>query len=254
MFFYLSNSSKCVLIGLISLPSLSFISYGFSMKPQFVTLIALTTTFLGLINGAKNAHADGSQNIYQMSHDKSILSGKVKADTKIDSQKLPIVGDKDWRSGRFNGPWSTLVSIKDDFDGDYIAVMDRNYSSNSTGNIEIGIVTNWSAKKVRMYLYQSFQSCPICSKAIYEMPPTNKLSVKAGDKIFNLTSEDGVFDISSEMALALRNATPGNVKLKTDILMLGKPDVSDIGPQTIEMWKTIYQDAEKSPSVKKSKT
>jgi hypothetical protein len=58
--------------------------------------------------------------------------GDVKAGSAtVNVQNLPVISNTDWRSEKARIPWSTPVLVRDDFEGDYLAVLDRNYENDA---------------------------------------------------------------------------------------------------------------------------
>jgi hypothetical protein len=56
----------------------------------------------------------------------------------------------DGATWRFNDnlPWSVPVVVKDEFNGDYVAVFDRDYQKRDLNAYESGLISNWSEKWV----------------------------------------------------------------------------------------------------------
>jgi hypothetical protein len=184
----------------------------------------------------------------------------TKAKSSIDFKNIPVIAGGDWRSESAKIPWSVPVLIRDDFDGDYLAVLDRNYQMNALSNYETGIISNWSGKFLRIYSYDTVKVCSFltCTKKSVAARETNKVAIKAGSQIFRLEGKNGNFQLSSEIAAALKNAPPGDTKIKVQFEGSGVEVISDIGKGTVEAWKTVYQDAvtptvtpsEEAPKVK----
>ncbi len=170
------------------------------------------------------------------------VSGK----SSINMKDVPIVGGGDWRSEKANIPWSIPVLVRDEFDGDYLAVLDRNYQKNVLTNEESGIISNWSQNYLRIYSYTAIKRCNglFCSKSQVATRETTKVAIKAGDKVFRLTGENGNFKLTPDMAYALKNTPAGEAKIKVQFEGSGVEVVSDIGPGTVKSWQTVYQDAQ----------
>lgn len=169
----------------------------------------------------------------------------ISSEVNLDFTKYRVVNAGDWRSADANVPWSTPVIVRDDFDGDYLAVFDKNYQKNFFGESEHGIVSNWSRNQLRVFAYDSFKICSgfFCNRKV-EMRETETVAIKAGDEIFRLEGKDGNYPISEELAAALRDAPPGETKIKVKLEGRGESITSDIGKNTVAAWETVYQDAE----------
>ncbi len=168
------------------------------------------------------------------------LSGK----TTINFSDYPVVNAGDWRSHKAKIEWSIPVVVRDDFDGDYLAVFDKNYQKNFLSGHENGIVSNWSRNYLRIYAYDTIKVCGtfVC-KVREETRETSSVSVKVGAQVFKLEGKDGNFKISEEMAYALKNAPSGDTKIKVMFEGQGIEVVNDIGKHTVSAWQKVYQDA-----------
>ena len=80
------------------------------------------------------------------------------------------------------------------------------------GTYQEGVITNWSENYIRVYAYAIKKPC---SGLSFFCPPTvtvrtiRSFEVKVGDEVFRLEGENGNFDVTPELAIALRNAPPG---------------------------------------------
>jgi hypothetical protein len=172
--------------------------------------------------------------------------GDVKAGSaSVNVQNLPVISNTDWRSEKARIPWSTPVLVRDDFEGDYLAVLDRNYEKDALSGFETGVITNWSRRKLRVYSYDTVKHCNVlfCKKRNVAGREAKKVAIKAGKSVFRLNGIDGNFEISEAIATALKNAPAGDTKIKIQFEESGVEIVSDIGKGTVEAWKTVYQDA-----------
>ncbi|MFM2430327.1 MAG: hypothetical protein RLZZ511_1540 [Cyanobacteriota bacterium] len=204
-----------------------------------------TLTFSVLTLLALTATPSLAQKLDEFGDTKSSASG-------VNMQNLPVINNADWRTGKANVPWSTPILVRDDFDGDYLAVLDRNYTINAN-NEESGIITNWSRRKLRIFSYDTVKKCGIlvCTKTPVEGREANKVAIKAGKAVFRLTGDNGNFEITDEIAMALKTAPPGDTKIKVQFEESGVDIVNDIGKGTVEAWKSVYHDAgmsEKAPA------
>lgn len=161
-----------------------------------------------------------------------------------DSQNYPVVNQEDWRSFKFDDiPWSVPVIMKDDFDGDKLAVMDRN----KTGGMfffgkESGIVSMWAENQIRVYQYFREQKDMITDEWIVKEAST--LSIKIGEEVFRLDGKNGNFKVEDDLAQALANAPEGKSKIKITFEDDGGDVVNDIGEGTVKAWKIVYGDEE----------
>jgi hypothetical protein len=168
----------------------------------------------------------------------------VKGKTTVDFKNVPVIANADWRSEKAKIPWSVPVLVRDDFEGDYLAVFDRNYQGNSfLTNRETGIVSNWSRNTLRIYAYDMIKCTRLFCKDIVAIRETSKVVAKIGKQVFRMDGENGNYPISPELALALKNAPSGESKIKIQFEGSGADVVSDIGAGTVTSWKTVYQDA-----------
>ena len=167
-------------------------------------------------------------------------------ETKADGSfnEYPVVNAADWRTSKGDITWSVPVRVRDEFDGDYLAVFDRNFKSNAFNGEEVGVVSNWSRHYLRLYSYAVVNKCGFlaCRKSTSEREATN-VSVKAGKKVFHLSGQNGNFKIDEELAYALKVAPAGEAKIKFQHEGSGVSVVNDIGAGTVQAWKTVYKDA-----------
>ncbi len=173
-----------------------------------------------------------------------------KGKPSLDMSKYTIINSGDWRSAKPKIPWSTPVLVRDDFDGDYLAVFDRNYQGGGMmSEHETGIISNWSRGFLRIYAYDKVNICTFLCKSVESTRDTQQVSIKAGKQIFRLTGKDGNYGITEEIAAALRDAPSGETKIKIKFEGSGVDVVSNIGDKTVAAWKVVYQDA-KGPTAK----
>jgi hypothetical protein len=178
----------------------------------------------------------------------------VKGKTTVDFKNVPVIANADWRSEKAKIPWSVPVLVRDDFDGDYLAVFDRNYQGNSfLTNRETGIVSNWSRNTLRIYAYDLIKCSKLFCKDIVAIRETSKVVAKVGKQVFRMEGENGNYPISPELAFALKNAPAGESKIKIQFEGSGADVVSDIGAGTVTSWKTVYQDATESGKTESEK-
>jgi hypothetical protein len=65
------------------------------------------------------------------------------------------------------------------------------------------------------------------------------LSIKIGDRVFRLEGQNSQFQVSNELAAALKNSPTGNVKIRL-VTESGATVDSEIGKGTVQAWKAIY--------------
>jgi hypothetical protein len=209
------------------------------------SLILLTIATCTLVSAPVQAQAADAKKVDEF--------GDVKAgNAAVNVQNLPVISNTDWRSEKARIPWSTPVLVRDDFEGDYLAVLDRNYENDALSGFETGVITNWSRRKLRIYSYDTVKSCNVlfCKKRNVAGREAKKVAIKAGSQIFRLNGVDGNFELSEAVASALKNSPAGDTKIKIQFEESGVEIVSDIGKGTVAAWKTVYQDATDKPVAK----
>ncbi len=145
---------------------------------------------------------------------------------------LPTVNGDTWRTNE-NLPWSTPVFVKDEFDGDYIAVFDRDYSKNEWNANESGLISDWSRKYIWLHIYE------VTSGSSYSTFGVSAVDIKVGERIFHMWSQNNRLDVTDELAQALHDVGPGKVTISF-VNHEGKTITHHIGDKTISAWKTIY--------------
>ncbi|MBD1847162.1 hypothetical protein H6F89_27900 [Cyanobacteria bacterium FACHB-63] len=137
--------------------------------------------------------------------------------------------------------------MKDDFDGDYLAVLDKNYKRSGGGNIasETGIVSNWAQNRIRVFAYTVRRQCGFLNVVCRDIDrtglETRTLDIRIGDQAFNLRGENGNFLVSPELAAALYNVPPGKAKIRITLEGSGGTINNDIGEETVKAWKVVYK-------------
>jgi hypothetical protein len=201
-------------------------------------LILLTIAACTIVSTPAFAEKSGAPKVDEFGD--SVEKGKP----TIDISKYPIINAGDWRSAKPKIPWSTPVLVRDDFDGDYLAVFDRNYQGGGMmSEHETGIISNWSRGSLRIYAYDKVNICSLLCKSVESTRETQQVSIKAGKQVFRLTGKEGNYAITEEIAAALRDAPTGETKIKIKFEGSGVDVVSNIGDKTVAAWKVVYQDA-----------
>jgi hypothetical protein len=168
-----------------------------------------------------------------------------------ESAELPVV-----TSGvlgtNMDVPWSRPVKVRDPFEGDYLAVFDRNYFYRRflNTNARVDVVSLWSRKSVRLLLAYNDRDClsrygfhlgSLNSRCLTSNGTQNvaQLLLKVGGQVFRLEGENGTFPVSDRLAEALENSPIGNVSIRL-VAESGEAVDSEIGKGTVKAWKTIY--------------
>lgn len=176
-------------------------------------------------------------------------------------------------------PWSQPVHLIDAFEGESLAVFDQNYFSRSfrNRNGQVKVTSLWKPDSVRVLLSYAGRECTFSTKrnflgtAQHSFPLHHRLyasrfghyypfddgfpdsvcivssgtekitglSVKVGERVFQLENKNGQFPISSELAAALKTAPEQNVQLRATADN-GEIVDSSIGQGTIRAWRSIY--------------
>jgi hypothetical protein len=176
----------------------------------------------------------------------SVISGPALSQEAIDIGKIPTINNTDWRTPKFEAPWSTPVLVNDEFDGSYLTVFDKNFQRNMFTGEENGLISNWSRKTLRVYAYvQTACGGWFCTPPTV-VQETSHVTIKTGGKVFRLSGKKGNYELTEKIAYALKTAPLEEIRIKVEFESSGIPVVSAIGKGTVASWKTVYQDA-KSP-------
>ncbi|NDJ15754.1 hypothetical protein [Myxacorys almedinensis] len=194
------------------------------------------------------------------------------------SAELPIVRSSILQPN-LRVPWSQPVRVIDAFEGESLAVFDQNYFSRSfrNSNGQVKVVSLWKPNAVRVLLAYSGRECTIGTRRNFGAIAhrsfhrrlyasrfgyypfgyfddgfpnsvcivnngTEKitgLSVKVGERVFQLDNKNGQFPITSELATVLKSAPEQNVHLRATADN-GEVVDSVIGQATVRAWKRIY--------------
>ena len=133
--------------------------------------------------------------------------------------------------------WSQVVQVKDPFEGEYLAIFDRNdiYLSDK---IFAEVTTVWTRQKIT-----------VLASSFYDRygSKVSKLSLKFGDRIFNLDGNNSTFEINDDLAMALANAPSDKNATIRLVFDTGMKIDSAIGQGTVKAWNTLYQLPKPSP-------
>jgi hypothetical protein len=66
------------------------------------------------------------------------------------------------------------------------------------------------------------------------------LSIKIGDRVFRLEGQNSRFQVSDDLAAALKNSPSGNNVSIRLVTQSGETVDSEIGKGTVKAWKAIY--------------
>lgn len=156
-------------------------------------------------------------------------------------------------------PWSEPVQIDDPFEGEFIGVFDRHYFFdrflNTRARIEVQSL--WSPDSVRVLLITSDRNCQGYSSrygllsdlgcsGLRSSRNVTELFVSVNEQVFQISGENNVFQVSDDLAQALRTAPLENISIRL-VTENGEVVDSEIGEGTVEAWETIYMDGVSSP-------
>jgi hypothetical protein len=162
--------------------------------------------------------------------------------SQIDTSKFPTLRTRDWRS-ESNLPWSEPVVVVDEFEGNYLAVFDKNFNDNFWTDEKSGIVSNWSRKHLRIYSYYSAPCRGLFCQRKYVVNQASNVSIKIRDEVFRLEGKAGNFNLPEALTYALKTSPPERTRIKIMFEDNGREVISDIGEGTVKAWKTVYYDA-----------
>jgi hypothetical protein len=151
-----------------------------------------------------------------------------------------------------NIPWSKLVKVNDPFEGNFIAVFDRNYFYDkiSDANVRIEVLSLWSRQFIRVLLTARDRDClnghahsrKLSGLVCSEISSSRKLTalyLKLGEKVLHLSGENNLFSVSDELATILQQIPDENVKIRL-VTENGELIDSEIGKGTVNAWKAVY--------------
>jgi S1-C subfamily serine protease len=164
---------------------------------------------------------------------------------KLEEKSMEITGvpeiptDQDWKSPDSKVPWSQIVKLKSDFDGnvDY-AIFDRDWSSRN--GEEVGFVTKWTAETVQGFIYTTdcVNAGIICIKRIKSIANIpSPIVIRLGEVEYKIYGDEGSFSIPSSFFNRLAESS-GNPSIKIKIGETGM--ILPIGQNTVQALKTLY--------------
>jgi hypothetical protein len=207
--------------------------------------ILLLPSNLAFANSSDNAPLDVTPNQKAESGNVRINNNQnvaVPISPQIDTSKLPLLRTNDWRA-ETNLPWSQPVVMADEFEGNYLAVFDKNFQDNFWTGEKSGIVSNWSRKYLRIYSYYSVPCKGIFCQRKNIINQASQVSIKVRDNVFRLEGKSGNFNLNEGLAYALKTAPSGRTRIKILFEENGREVINDIGEGTVQAWKTVYYDA-----------
>ncbi len=158
----------------------------------------------------------------------------------------PIVQEDTWVF-EDDLPWSELVMVQRESQANYVAIPDRSYETGPGADLRNpGIASLWSHDRLFAVGYgieQVYFMGFICDTE-HPVFPVSAASLKVGDQIFTLRGRRSAFEISDQIAWALKTAEPDQVWLRVAIAGGSNYTTRPIGADTIAAFQTIYQNAE----------
>jgi hypothetical protein len=180
-----------------------------------------------------------------------LSSAQEKTETIVaqNATTLPIV-ESAGLNPYINVPWSKAVRVEDPFEGNFVAVFDRNDLQNYPYRSR-KVISLWSRDSIRVLLTGDLRRCgvaysaslhylePDCMK-VNTASPVRQLFIKAGDRVLQLNGENGRFAVSEEIAAVLKNI-PDKQNIPVRLVLEGGESVdSEIGKRTVAVWRSIY--------------
>jgi hypothetical protein len=213
-------------------------------NPNFLSVARLAIAGLGLAFVALATTTIISPGLVAAKEDNRL----AKASTELPIVKSAALGiDMDV-------PWSKPVKIEDPFEGNYVGIFDRHsfYKTFLNVNSKFEVISLWRQNSVRILLSYRERDC----FSGYGLSPYSKISgtgclgakntlkvtnlyVKLGEKVFRLEGNNSTFDVSHELATALKNSPAENVDIRL-VAESGEAVDSEIGKRTVEAWKNIF--------------
>jgi len=145
---------------------------------------------------------------------------------------LPTVKEAQWRIDH-KIPWSVPVLVEDEFEGNYVAVLDHDVRERFGRDKRPGLVTNWSRNRLQVYSY-------LLQTGSWQSFPIQQIVLQIGEQTFMLEGNNNEFVIQPTLALALRDAPLGQVSLSYFNLK-GDQLTHPIGDKTVESLHILYR-------------
>jgi hypothetical protein len=167
------------------------------------------------------------------------------------SKELPVVRSTALGTN-IDVPWSQPVRIVDPFEGEGVGIFDKNYFYKRllNTNARVQVISLWQPDSIRLLLAYSDRDCLsghtfyptligrecLVSNAALQVA---NLSIKIGDRVFRLEGQNNKFQVSDDLAVALKNSPGEDVKIRL-VTESGAAIDSEIGKGTVKAWKAIY--------------
>jgi hypothetical protein len=140
---------------------------------------------------------------------------------------LPLINGSTWRTGR-NVAWAKPVVVRDEFDGEYKAVLSK----------KEGVVSQWSRNFVDVFISRRF----VTALTFQGVP---SLHITYGDRTLNLYGKNNRFLLNKMATQFLQEAGEKTLtKLPTMSFYVGKDNIRtqevDIG--TVKAWASLYRE------------
>lgn len=112
------------------------------------------------------------------------------------------------------------------------------------------VVSLWSRKFIRLLLGDRDRNCfsrygfyPSSLSSSCDISNNTRevteLSIKLGERVFQLQGQNSIFAVSDKLATALQNSPEGNINIRL-VTRSGETVDSEIGKGTVKAWKAIY--------------
>jgi hypothetical protein len=140
---------------------------------------------------------------------------------------LPLVNGSTWRTGR-NVAWSTPVIVRDEFDGEYKAVLSKRG----------GFMSQWSRDFVDVFLSRRF----VTALTFSGIPSVH---ITFGDRTLNLYGKHNRFPINKMAAQFLQEAGEKTLtRLPTISYYVGenRQNTYDLDIGTVKTWAMLYRE------------
>ena len=183
---------------------------------------------------------------------KNKKSPKEKFDAESGMEVVEYLKDVDWKSRKSKLPWSKIVKLKSQLDGNYeLVVFDRDYSSKfgpySTGTRE-GVVTRWSKDTLMGISYLS-TGCGLayCAGGGYVNDLPDSVELFVSGESYKLYGDEGEFILPNgfiELVKRMSDQAIINLKYKGNsgsrVVPIGKgtsKSLKRLFNKAIESWK-----------------